>query len=612
MDGFKDLFQGGHCNPNAQAVNSNNAFKGFMNNLITSPQQMLFQGPMQEGQSLEALNRAFESTWVSEQQAYMKMEQERLLFLNNMWNQEKMNHEAFQRQLAMNRQMAEQWQEAQKQMAVREWKADFLGNDVLQSKEAFLNQEFQNAERQYAEMEEGQEKEKEYMDSTQDLINLMRMDPDPKFRESEFLSFLEKVRSGEYVIKDNTLAVNTEINTDATKTDLEKEFEKYNESYDQINQLINDQRADNEQVPLSFHWNDAEGNLAFTGQPNFERYFEQATTEQQMENNFSEAEKGFQANGQDRISQMWEDIFKNYDENDPELASRLEKVWQESIKNYEAFGDEESLASHWQHATDMEELQYKNFTDQYNFDQNNPYTSHDAPLTLLKDVLATGNSINTTLVLEAHLQKHPEDFRAWRALGMFYQELDQDQNSVSCLLNAVKYNPTDKDTYLQLGVSCANIFDEIHAMSFIEKWLENNPFYSAYVQFGSSPGAMISEERLKADDWTTEEIKNINIALAEKFQAIKDMSRSDDPELSTVLAVLYFMGRRYEDALVNFESAVAKDPTNFSWWNKLGATYAHLKQPEKAMSSYHHSLDLKPNYVRGWANLGINYNSQVT
>lgn len=610
MDGFKDLFQGGQCNPNAQAINSNNPFKGFMNSLITSPQQMPFQGPIQEGPNLEALNRAFESTWISEQQAFMKMEQERLLFLNNMWNQEKMNHEAFQRQLAMNRQMAEQWQEAQKQMAVREWKAEFITNDVLQSKETFLNQEFQNAERQYAEVEESENKEKEYMDSTQDLINLMRMDPDPKFRESEFLGFLEKVRSGEYVIKDNVLSVNPNVNTEAQKTDLEKEFAKYNESTEQINQLINDQRGDHED-PLFFHWNDAEGNLAFNGQPNFERYFEQATTENQMENHFSEAEKGFQSTGQDKISQMWEDVFKNYNENDPELASRLEKVWQESIKNYEAFGDDESLASHWQHATDMEEMQYKNFTDQYDFNQDNPYTNHAAPLTLLRDVLATGNSNNTALVLEAHLQKNPQDFRAWRALGMLYQELDQDQNSVSCLLNAVKYNPTDKDTYLQLGVSCANIFDEIHAMSFIEKWLENNPYYRTFVQGGSLPGAMIPEERLKADDWTTEEIKNINNALAQKFQAIKDMSRSDDPELSTVLAVLYFMGRRYEDALVNFEHAVEKDPTNFSWWNKLGATYAHLKQPEKAMSSYHHSLDLKPNYVRGWANLGINYNSQV-
>lgn len=38
MDGFKELFQGGNCNPNLQ-LNSNNAFKNFMNQMaLTSPQ----------------------------------------------------------------------------------------------------------------------------------------------------------------------------------------------------------------------------------------------------------------------------------------------------------------------------------------------------------------------------------------------------------------------------------------------------------------------------------------------------------------------------------------------------------------------------------------------
>jgi hypothetical protein len=139
MDGFKDLFQGGQCNPNAQAMNSNNPFKGFMNSLIVSPQQMPFQGPVQEGQNLEALTRAFESNWLHEQQAYTRMEQERLMFLNNLWNQEKVNQETIHRQMQMNQNMANQWQEAQKSMELREWRNEFITQDVLQSKEAFLN-----------------------------------------------------------------------------------------------------------------------------------------------------------------------------------------------------------------------------------------------------------------------------------------------------------------------------------------------------------------------------------------------------------------------------------------------------------------------------------------
>lgn len=38
-----------------------------------------------------------------------------------------------------------------------------------------------------------------------------------------------------------------------------------------------------------------------------------------------------------------------------------------------------------------------------------------------------------------------------------------------------------------------------------------------------------------------------------------------------------------------------------------GATLAHLGKPDEAIQAYHRALDLKPNYVRVWVNLGIAY-----
>lgn len=134
------MFQGGQCNPNAQAVNANNPFKGFMNSLITSPQSMPLQGPALEGPNLEALTRAFESSWMQEQQAYMQMEQQRLMYLHNVWGQEKANQEIVQRQMLLNKNIEHQWQEAQRLAEVREWRQEFITHEVLQSKEAMLNQ----------------------------------------------------------------------------------------------------------------------------------------------------------------------------------------------------------------------------------------------------------------------------------------------------------------------------------------------------------------------------------------------------------------------------------------------------------------------------------------
>jgi peroxin-5 len=37
----------------------------------------------------------------------------------------------------------------------------------------------------------------------------------------------------------------------------------------------------------------------------------------------------------------------------------------------------------------------------------------------------------------------------------------------------------------------------------------------------------------------------------------------------------------------------------------MGASLAHLGRPDEAIHCYHKALDIKPNYVRVWVNLGI-------
>ena len=70
-----------------------------------------------------------------------------------------------------------------------------------------------------------------------------------------------------------------------------------------------------------------------------------------------------------------------------------------------------------------------------------------------------------------------QDGDTWRVLGRILQENDQDQKSIPCFTNCLKYNPDNLDTLLSLGISCTNILDEVKAMNYLKKWIMLNPKY---------------------------------------------------------------------------------------------------------------------------------------
>ena len=69
--------------------------------------------------------------------------------------------------------------------------------------------------------------------------------------------------------------------------------------------------------------------------------------------------------------------------------------------------------------------------------------------------------------------------------------------------------------------------------------------------------------------------------------------------------MLYFIAREYKQSVFFFNEALKLDSSNYSLWNKLGATLAHIGRTEEAIDAYHRALEIKPNCVRVWANLGL-------
>jgi peroxin-5 len=163
----------------------------------------------------------------------------------------------------------------------------------------------------------------------------------------------------------------------------------------------------------------------------------------------------------------------------------------------------------------------------------------------------------------------------------------------------VNLDPKNLDNLLALGISCTNILDEVQAMNHLKHWMMNNPKYANII----TDPEVIPENTI-GRNLTTEDIKNMNARLLERFEAAKAMNPTD-PELNTCLAVLYFVARDYKASVHLFNEALQHDPNNYSLWNKLGATLAHLGRADEAVEAYNRALEFKPNYVRSWVNLGI-------
>ncbi len=586
MEGFKDLFQGGDCNPNLQQNNSNNQFKNFMNNMSLNTQQInqIQQGNFQKSMTNKMQN--FENAWNQGQKGYVNQQDanvRRVEMMQKMWQMQ-------QQQRSMNNMKTipifQQNTSMKVQEQIRPW-SNFVVPQMPMNPQEKLKKEYKEFT-----IEETKTEQEDHQ-SSHELIELMENDPDSKFQESNFLDFLKNVRNKKFEIKENKLIVNekAKISEEEIIKNMTYNYETY--IRDQINLENN----------IEAHLNQANEQ----GQNMFNDIVQEKETIEEIIKGEKEEEVHIHAQPQSKMENMWKDLMDNYKEDDPKMKDKLEDIWKESIKNYEEFGDEEYLVKAWQASNDLEEMQYANFNETYDFKKDNKNIDLENPIEKLPEILRNGNLIQTIDILEAHLQKHPDDYQGWKALGMIHQEMDKDQPSVACFLNSLKYNPQDLSSLLQLGVSCTNILDQVHAMNFIDRWLESNTFYKKHLE-SISIGRVISEESLKKDEFTTEEIVKINQKMKEKFTKIEQMTKTNDTDLMNCLAVLHFISSDYTKALHYFKKALEKDPNNYSVLNKVGATYALLKNTNEALQYYHKSLSLKPNFTRGWANLAINYN----
>jgi tetratricopeptide (TPR) repeat protein len=74
-----------------------------------------------------------------------------------------------------------------------------------------------------------------------------------------------------------------------------------------------------------------------------------------------------------------------------------------------------------------------------------------------------------------------------------------------------------------------------------------------------------------------------------------------------VTATKFLKAKKYDEASIFLDRAIAKDPSNYHFWYERGRCYLKLKNDEKALSCFKRVVDLKPDYADGHLMLGYIY-----
>ncbi|EWM20982.1 peroxisomal targeting signal 1 receptor, partial [Nannochloropsis gaditana] len=175
-------------------------------------------------------------------------------------------------------------------------------------------------------------------------------------------------------------------------------------------------------------------------------------------------------------------------------------------------------------------------------------------------------------------------------------ENDEDKRAIACLERAVDQDPHSLPALLALGVSYVNELDSVRALQNLKAWVEHNPKYQGLeIRVDEySDGSLMDEVTqlmLQAQDWDRATCG----------------PEGQDADVEVVLGVLYNVSHDYDSAAAAFRQALVARPSDYSLWNKLGATLANSQRSDEALPAYHRALDLKPKYARGWLNLGISH-----
>ncbi|KAJ2558132.1 hypothetical protein EV175_000937 [Coemansia sp. RSA 1933] len=408
----------------------------------------------------------------------------------------------------------------------------------------------------------------------------------PKFKDSEFFSFMQQLADGQANISGDQVVSNAkgkqaeQNSTTADGPTWATEFEK------RAGELV-DREAASKADGKIFSEEFARG-LERNWAEEFEQTLDGPLNESTVSGHPQELDAKLDEPSSDFIhgeaDKGWLEQFKD---NIEPMLSEQDREWLDTQKEWETLNTLET--SH--RAVDPE-------LNIYRFQSNNYYEGLSADA--LQDTIqhmkqnqesaSLGDSI---LALETAVSQNPQDARAWLELGLKQQENEQEQAAIAALRKAISLDPDALDAHLALAVSYTNEGYQMDAYDELHEWVSRHERYKTLVPAAAPENMSSSETRKKY-------VQDLYIKAARMAPG-----QDWDADVQVALGVLFNISSEYDKAVDCFKAALSKRPDDYILWNRLGATEAHTGNNKEATQAYFRALELHPSFIRARYNMSL-------